>query len=148
MFSVFHVRPILGRAFTDEETLPGQFHVAVLSHSMWQNRFGSDPNVLGRTIQLSGAAYTIIGVMPAGFSYPDRAELWRPLQIDPAKLDRGPHYLHIVGRLKSGVTLTQAQADMSALAARLAQQYPEKISGHGVKLERLTNVIVGDISLA
>src|SRR6266576_5982527 len=80
LFSVFHVSPVLGRTFTDEETLPGRYRVAVLSHSMWQNRFGSDPNVLGRTIQLSGAAYTIIGVMPAGFSYPDRAELWRPLQ--------------------------------------------------------------------
>jgi putative ABC transport system permease protein len=148
MFSLFHVSPVLGRTFTDEETLPGRYRVAVLSHSMWQNRFGSDPNVLGRTIQLSGAAYTIIGVMQAGFSYPDRAELWRPLQIDPAKLDRGPHYLHIVGRLKPGVTLAQAQAEMSAIAARLAQQYPEKITGHGVKLERLTNVIVGDISLA
>jgi putative ABC transport system permease protein len=148
MFSVFHVSPVLGRTFSDEATLPGRYRVAVLSHSMWQNRFGSDLNVLGRTIQLSGAAYTIIGVMPAGFSYPDRAELWRPLQIDPAKLDRGPHYLHIVGRLKSGVTLAQAQADMSALAGRLAQQYPEKTAGHGVKLERLTDVIVGDISLA
>ncbi len=148
MFSLFHVSPILGRTFTDEETLPGRNRVAVLSHSMWRNRFGSDPNVLGRTIQLSGAAHTIIGVMPAGFSYPDRAELWRPLRIDPAKLDRGPHYLRVVGRLKPGVTLAQAQADMSAIAGRLAQQYPEKIAGHGVKLERLTDVIVGDIGLA
>jgi putative ABC transport system permease protein len=148
IFSVFHVRPILGRTFTDEETLPGRFHVAVLSHSMWQNRFGSDANVLGRTIQLNGTAYTIIGVMPAGFSYPERAELWRPLEIDPAKLDRGPHYLHVVGRLKPGVALAQAQADMSPIAARLSEQYKEKNAGHGVKLERLTNVVVGDIGLA
>jgi putative ABC transport system permease protein len=148
MFSVFHVSPILGRTFSAEETQPGRFRVAVLSHSMWQNRFGSDPNVSGRTIELSGAAYTIIGVMPAGFSYPDRAELWRPLPIDPAKLDRGPHYLHVVGRLKPGVTLAQAQADMSTIAARLSQQYREKNAGHGVKLERLTNVVVGDIGLA
>jgi putative ABC transport system permease protein len=148
MFSLFHVRPVLGRAFTEEETLPARSRVAVLSDSMWRNRFGSDPNILGRTIQLSGVAHTIVGVMQAGFSYPDRAEVWRPLRIDPAKLDRGPHYLHVVGRLKPGVTLAQAQADMSAIAARLAQQYPEKIAGHGVKLERLTNVIVGDISLA
>jgi putative ABC transport system permease protein len=148
MFSLFHVSPILGRTFTDEETMPGRYRVAVLSHSMWKNRFGSDPNVSGRTIQLSGAAYTIIGVMPAGFSYPDRVELWRPLAIDPAKLDRGPHYLRVVGRLKQGVTLAQAQADMSAIAARLAQQYPEKIAGHGVKLEPLTDVVVGDIGLA
>src|SRR6195256_2231289 len=148
LFSVFHVNPILGRTFANEETLPGRFRVAVLSHSMWQNRFGSDPNVSGRTLQLNGAAYTIIGVMPAGFSYPDRAELWRPLPIDPAKLDPGPHYLNVVGRLKPGVTLAQAQADMSTIAARLSEQYKEKNAGHGVKLERLTNVVVGDIGLA
>src|ERR1041385_3029161 len=148
MFSVFHVNPILGRIFTDEETLPGRFRVAVLSHSMWQSRFGSDPNISGRTIQLNGGAYTIIGVMPPGFSFPERAELWRPLPIDPAKLDPGPHYLNVVGRLKSGVTLTQAQADMSTIAARLSQQYKEKNAGHGVKLEPLTKVIVGDVGLA
>ena len=148
LFSVFHVSPILGRTFTNEETLPGRFRVAVLSHSMWQSRFGSDPNVSGRTIQLNGATYTIIGVMPAGFSYPDRAELWRPLPIDPAKLDPGPHYLNVVGRLKSGVALAQAQADMSTIAARLSQQYKEKNAGHGVKLESLTKVVVGDVGLA
>ncbi len=148
LFSVFHVNPILGRTFTNEETLPGRFRVAVLSHSMWQSRFGSDPNISGRTIQLSGAAFTIIGVMPAGFSYPDRAQLWRPLPIDPAKLDPGPHYLNVVGRLKPEVTLAQAQADMSTIAARLSQQHREKNAGHGVKLERLTKVVVGDVSLA
>jgi len=148
LFSVFRVSPILGRTFTDEETLPGRFRVAVLSHSMWQSRFGSDPNVSGRTIQLNGAAYTIIGVMPAGFSYPDRAELWRPLPIDPAKLDPGPHYLNVVGRLKPDITLAQAQADMSTIAARLSQQYKEKNAGHGVKLEPLTKVVVGDVGLA
>ncbi|MGH9937327.1 MAG: ABC transporter permease, partial [Blastocatellia bacterium] len=109
------------------------------------NRFGADPNALGRTVELSGAAYTVIGVMPAGFSYPNQAELWRPLPIDPNKLDRGPHYLRVVGRLKPEVTLGQAQAEMSAIAARLAQQYPEKIAGHGVKLEPLRDVIVGNI---
>src|SRR5262245_11258792 len=148
LFSVFHVSPILGRTFTNEETQPGRFRVAVLSHSMWQSRFGSDPNVSGRTIQLNGAAYTIIGVMPPGFSFPGRAELWRPLPIDPAKLDPGPHYLNVVGRLKPGVRLGQAQADMSTIAARLSQQYKEKNAGHGVKLEPLTNVVVGDVGLA
>jgi len=121
-FALFRVSPILGRTFTDEETLPGRFRVAVLGHAMWRSRFGSDPNVLGRTIDVSGAPYTIIGVMPEGFSFPDRAELWRPLPIDPNKLDRGPHYLRVVGRLKPAVTLAQAQAEMSALAARLAEQ--------------------------
>jgi putative ABC transport system permease protein len=115
---------------------------------MWQSRLGSDANVSGRTIQLNGTPYTIIGVMPAGFSYPERAELWRPLPIDPAKLDPGPHYLSVVGRLKPGVTLAQAQADMSTIAARLSEQNREKNAGHGVKLESLTKVVVGDIGLA
>lgn len=148
MFSLFRVNPILGRTFTDEETLPGRSRVAVLGHSQWQTRFGSDPNIVGRTIQLSGRAYTIIGVMSAGFSFPERAMLWRPLTIDPKALDRGPHFLRIVGRLKAGVTLDQAQAEMSPLAARLSQQHPEKQSGHGAKLESLTDVIVGDIGLS
>jgi len=115
---------------------------------MWQNRFGSDRNVSGRTVQLNGRAYTIIGVMPAGFSFPERTTLWRPLPIDPARLDRGPHYLNVVGRLKAGVTRAQAQADMSALAARLSQQHPEKTSGHGVKIVGLSDIVVGDIGLA
>ena len=147
-FALFRVNPILGRTFTDEETLPGRSRVAVLGHGMWLSRFGSDPNVLGRTIDVSGAPYTVIGVMPEGFSFPDRAELWLPLPVDPSKLDRGPHYLHVVGRLKPAVTLAQAQAEMSTIAARLAEQYPEKIAGHGVKLELLRDVVVGDIEPA
>jgi putative ABC transport system permease protein len=147
-FALFRANPILGRAFTAEETLPGRSRVVVLGHAMWQNRFGADPNALGRTVELSGAAYKVIGVMPAGFSFPNQSELWRPLPIDPAKLDRGPHYLRVIGRLKPGVTPAQAQAEMTAIAGRLAQQYPEKIAGHGVKLEPLRDVILGDIGPA
>src|SRR5919107_2142110 len=147
-FALFRVSPILGRTFTDEETLPGRFRVIVLSHGMWRSRFGSDPNVLGRTIDVSGVPHTIIGVMPEGFSFPDRAEFWRPLPIDPNNLDRGPHYLRVIGRLKPGVTLAQAQAEMSTIAARLSEQYSEKNAGHGVKLELLRDVVVGDIGPA
>jgi putative ABC transport system permease protein len=147
MFSLFRVNPIIGRTFTKEETVVGQHRVAVLSYSMWQNRFGSDPNIPGRTVQLNGRTYTIIGVMPAGFEFPDRTVLWRPFPIDPAAAqDRGPHYLSVVGRLKPDVTLAQAQAEMSALSARLSQQHPEKTSGHGVKIVSLANIVVGDIS--
>ncbi|HKP10532.1 MAG TPA: ABC transporter permease, partial [Blastocatellia bacterium] len=147
-FALFRVSPILGRTFTDEETLPGRSRVAVLSHVLWRSRFGSDPNVLGRTVDVSGAPFTIIGVMPEGFSFPDRAEFWRPLPIDPNKLDPGPHYLSVVGRLKPTVTLAQAQAEMSAIAARLSDQYSEKNAGHGVRLELLRDVVVGDIGPA
>ena len=148
LFSLFRVKPILGRTFTEEETQPGRFRVAVLSQSLWQQRFASDPNVLGQTLQLSGAGYTIIGVLPSGFGFPNEARLWRPLPVDPAHLDRGPHYLRVLGRLKPQVTLTQAQAEMSTIAARLAQQYPEKIAGHGIKLELLNDVVVGDMKTA
>jgi putative ABC transport system permease protein len=147
-FALFRANPVLGRAFTAEETLPGRSRVIVISHTMWQNRFGADPNAIGRNVELSGAAYTVIGVAPAGFSFPNKSELWRPLSIDPAKLDRGPHYLRVVGRLKPGVAPAQAQAEMSAIASRLSQQYPEKTAGHGVKVEPLRDVIVGDIGSA
>ena len=145
VFSLFRVKPLLGRTFSEEETLPGRYRVAVLSQSMWQRNFGSDPRVLGQTLQLSGAAYTIIGVIPGGFNFPNEAQLWRPLVIDPNKLDRGPHYLRVIGRLKPGVPLSQAQAEMSTIGARLSQQYPEKTAGHGIKLQLLSEVVVGDI---
>lgn len=147
-FSLFRVKPLLGRTFTEEETRPGRFRVAVLSQSLWQRLFGSDPKAVGRTIRLSGSAYTIIGVIPAGFDFPDEAQLWRPLVIDPNQLDRGPHYLRVVGRLKADVSIAQAQAEMSTIAARLAQQHREKIAGHGVKLEPLSEVVTGDIKPA
>ncbi len=148
MFSLFKVNPIIGRTFTEEETQPGRFRVAVLSHSTWQKRFGSDPNIAGRTIQLNGRPYTIVGVMPAGFSFPERATLWRPLVIDRANLDRGPHFLNVVGRLKPDVTMAQAQAEMSTLSARLSKEHPEKTSGHGVKIVSLADIVVGDIGRA
>ena len=138
LFSLFRVKPLLGRTFTEEDTRPGRYRVAVLGQSFWERRFGSDPQVLGKTLQLSGAAFTIIGVIPAGFSFPNEAQLWRPLPIDPKKLDRGPHYLKVVGRLEPGVTL----------AGGLSRRYPEKTSGHGIKLDLLRDVVVGDIGPA
>jgi putative ABC transport system permease protein len=147
-FSLFRVTPLLGRTFSEEETQPGRFRVAVLSQAMWQRRFGSDPGVIGQSMELSGAAYTIVGVIPSGFGYPDGAEVWRPLPIDTKQLNRGPHYLSVVGRLRPDVSLAQAQADMSAIAARLAEAYPEKIAGHGIKLQLLADYVVGDIKPA
>jgi putative ABC transport system permease protein len=147
-FPLFRVKPLLGRTFTEEETQPGRHRVVVLSQSLWQHRFGSDPNVLGRTVQLNGVTHTIIGVLPSGFGFPNDAQFWRPLQIDLKTLDPGPHYLRVIGRLKPGVTLGQAQAEMSTISSRLAEQYSEKNAGHGVKLELLHDVIVGDISTA
>src|SRR5262249_263414 len=85
-FPLFRANPILGRAFTAEETLPGRSRVAVLGHAIWQNRFGADPNALGRKVELNGAAYTVTARTPCGFSFPNQAELWLPLPINPARL--------------------------------------------------------------
>jgi putative ABC transport system permease protein len=145
MFSLMKVSPVLGRTFTDEETRPGHFRVILLSYSLWKQRFASDENVIGQTVSLSGFPYTIIGVMPAGFGFPNQAMLWRPFPIDPNRIDRASHFLKVVARLKSNVALDQAQAEMSAIAGRLAEAFPEKIAGHGVKLESLHEVLIGNI---
>jgi putative ABC transport system permease protein len=145
MFSLLRVSPILGRTFTEEETRPGHFRVALLSYSLWKQRFGSDENIIGQTVTLSGFPYTIIGVMPAGFDFPNQALLWRPFPIDPNRIDRGPHFLKVVARLKSNVALDQAQAEMSAIAGRLAESFPEKIAGHGVRLQPLQEFLTGNI---
>ncbi|HST20875.1 MAG TPA: ABC transporter permease, partial [Blastocatellia bacterium] len=145
MFSLLRVSPILGRTFTEEETRPGHFRVALLSYSLWKQRFGSDENIIGQTVTLSGFPYTIIGVMPAGFDFPNQSLLWRPFPIDPNSIDRGPHFLKVVARLKSNVALDQAQAEMSAIAGRLAESFPEKIAGHGVRLQPLQEFLTGNI---
>jgi putative ABC transport system permease protein len=125
IFDVLGVSPALGRTFRADEDLPKQNNVVILSHGMWQRRFGGDPHILGRTITLSGEPSIVIGVMPEEFYFPNRAsEFWRPLGLDPANSTRGGHYLATIARLKDGVTVDQAASEMRGIAARLAQQYP------------------------
>ena len=111
---------------------------------MWRRRFGADRNVLGRTVQLSGNPYTIIGVMPRHFIYPiiQNAELWTPAQLEPVN-SRGNAFLRVIARLKPGVSLQQAQAEMSTIAARLEQQYPETNKGGGIYLANLQADMAG-----
>ena len=132
LFSVLGVQPTNGRTFLDEEDQPGRGKVVLVSDGLWRTRFGSDPALLGKTIGLSGDSYTVIGIMPAGFRFPDEAGLWVPLAIDRAHLDdRGSHGLEVVARLKSGLTLPQAQADLTNIAATLEQRYPNNYSDSG-----------------
>ncbi|PYT10311.1 MAG: hypothetical protein DMF60_00510 [Acidobacteria bacterium] len=145
LFPLLRANPILGRTFTTEENKPGDTRVVILSHKLWLRRFSADPNIVGQTIPLSGRGFTVIGVMPAGFDFPNHSEIWRPLPMDRTKTDRGPHFLNVIGRLKPDVTLEQSQAEMSAIAAQLAAAYPEKITGHGVKIQLLHEVLVGDM---
>jgi putative ABC transport system permease protein len=124
------MKPALGRSFRTEENEPGKDQVAILMHGLWQRRFGGDPNIVGQTITLNGVARTIIGVMPPEFNFPRGAEVLAPLAFTPElSRNRGNHAYLAVGRLKAGGSLEQAQADISTIARRLEQQYPETNTG-------------------
>ena len=146
LFATLGVSPALGRTYTAEEDLPGTPRVVVLSHALWQRRFNADPSIIGDSIALNGHNYNIIGVMPRGFQFPDKqTEFWTPLAIDPADSgNRAQHGLSVVGRLKPGVPLEKAHAEMVGIAGRLEQQYQVN-TGHSVNLFPLQAEIVGPI---
>lgn len=152
-FSLLGVEPFAGRTFLPEEGQPGTKRVAVMSHGLWQRSFGSDPNLIGKSLVLNGVEFSVIGIMPPDFRYPNIAtELWvnprhsvPELSIDSAddvRVIRTSHWLPMLGRLKPGVTLTQAQADMESVARRLGQQYS---SDHSVQVISLREHITGDV---
>jgi putative ABC transport system permease protein len=149
VFSALRVRPAIGRVYTEEEQLDAgrASSVAVLSYGLWQRRFGGDPSVVGRTILLNGSPYQVVGVMGADFQYPDRDfELWTPLYIPPDQLrERGDYSYLCVARLKAGVTLEQARAHMSVLAANLARDYPQTNRGSGVFVEPMLRDMTGSV---
>ncbi|HEX5891107.1 MAG TPA: ABC transporter permease [Pyrinomonadaceae bacterium] len=124
------VKPSMGRNFTEDENQPGKDAVAILTHGLWQRRFGGDPNILGKTITLDGVARTIVGVMPEKFKYPSNAELYSPIAITPGiAANRQFNTYYVVGRLKPGASVQSAQADIDNITARLEQQYPETNTG-------------------
>jgi len=143
LFSVLGVEPARGRNFLPEEEQSGRNHVAVLSDGLWRRRFGADPNLIGRQIQLSGESYTIVGVTPPDFQFTQGTELWTPLTLAPAGANRPTgHNLSVIGRLKPGVSLAQAQASMDTIARQLEQQYPESNTGWGVRMNTFYDWIV------
>lgn len=149
LFPVLGVKPILGDLLRPEEEQRGQNRVALISNGLWQRRFGADKNVLGKTLTLDGDSYTVLGVMPANFNFPEKAELWIPLSFSPDEMnDRSYNHLSVIGRMKPGVSLQQAQMEMSTIANRLAQQYPQSNAERGIRLVTLQEDIVGDIRLA
>jgi putative ABC transport system permease protein len=129
-----------GRTFAPDEGQPGHQQVVVLKHSLWQRRFGADPNIINQTIRLNGKSFTVIGVMPEDFNYPfNGGEIWAPLVFDAKDLiNRGGHYLQVMGLLKPGVSSAQGREDLNAIAARLAAQFPETNAGRGVNVLSLT----------
>jgi predicted permease len=144
-FDTFGVRPALGRGFSLENEKTGQDHVTVLSHAFWQTRFGGDPNIVNKTINLDGKAYEVLGVMPAEMVLPQPAQLWVPINFDadPEMKMRNARFLRGIGRLKEGVTLDQAQTDTDLIATQLEQQYPDSNTGWSLRLIPLREILVG-----
>ena len=145
MFPTLGVAPLLGRNFSFDEAHKGKDRVVVLSYPLWQQQFGGDKDVLGQTIQLNGETYTIIGVMPTGFRFAPfwntKSQIWTPLTIEES--DRGGFSLRIFARLKPGVTLEQARAEMATISARLETQYPG--TNRDVTVTSLKDKVVGDL---
>src|SRR3954470_20709450 len=147
MFQLLGVQPMLGRDFTAEEDRDGGERVVILSYEFWQRRFAGDPNVIRQTITLGDQAYTIVGVMPRGFAFPSaRAQIWTPVAFNAAeRATRDTNYIDAVARLKPGVSLEQARANMTAVAQSQAQRYPQTNFGIGVKVVSLQEQMVGNV---
>ena len=151
-FSVFKPRPIVGRAFLPEDGKPGAPATVVLSENLWRTAFGADPNVVGTSINLDKHSYTVIGVMPAGFRFPQMTQsdqVWIPLAQDPLfgpwMSRQGGHWLRVTARLKPGVSLAQAHAELDALGERFAKEYPDQQTGWIIRMSPLQQVMVGAV---
>ena len=139
-FDVLGVQPALGRNFRTEEAIVGQHRVVILSHDLWQNRFGSDASVVGRKILLNAIPHEVVGVLPSTFEFPNtELTLWSPLALEggPQAPTRVNHFLSVYARLKPGVTLERARAEMDRVGAQLQQQYPEANRNHGAHVSPL-----------
>jgi putative ABC transport system permease protein len=152
LFAALRANPALGRLFTNEEDKPGSAPVVILSYALWQRRFGGQANIVDQPIMLNGKSYTVVGIMPQGFQYPSRVEMWVPvgqLSGDAGWQQRGNHPgLYGVARLKPGVTFAQAKAEMDKIGADLEKQYQESNAGNGVGVRPLLEIFVGDVRRA
>src|SRR5262245_33811320 len=147
-FSVLGVAPMLGRGFLPDEDKPGAAPTVIISHGLWQRRFGADPNVIGRQLTLDGSGYTVLGVLPQGFQFAPmgKAELWVPLRPTPNQLSRRfMHWLDVIVRLKPGVSIEQAQTQMRAVAARIERENSDSHPGVGIRIVPLREQVVGSL---
>jgi predicted permease len=150
VFAALRMQPEIGRAFREDEDKPGAPPVAVISHALWRNRFGGDAGILNKTIDLNGKPYTLLGVMPAGFDFPNKVDVWVPLGPYAPSLQKRDYHPGLFGlaRLKSGVALEKARAELEAIAVRLEQQYPESNKTRSVQIEGLLDNKVGNVRRA
>jgi len=142
-FTLLGARPLLGRTFAQGEDETGKDHVVILSFGLWQSHFAGDPKAIERQIELNNEKYTVIGVMPAGFHYPLGTQIWVPQDMDAKSLHpRGSHWASALGRLKPGVSIQSAQSELTLIAKRLEQQYPDSNHNVGAFLMPLQEVMV------
>ena len=145
-FALLRVAPVLGRTFTPDEDRPGEGHVVVLGYNFWRDYFASDRNIVGRGILLDGETYSVVGVMPETFRFPSWGKIWIPLAwTNETRAVRGNHNYLVISRLKKGVDIRQAQAELSAICTRLEQLYPEDDKGWGAVIQPLREELVGDV---
>jgi putative ABC transport system permease protein len=145
-FATLGVQPILGRVLSPEEDQPGRSHVVVLSYRLWQEHFGGNPGIVGHDINLEGQPYLVAGVMPSNFQFPDFAKMWTPMAwTDQERAVRGEHHSIVIARLKPGVELKQAQAEMNTISDRLQQQYPDDDKGWGAVVVPMQQDLVSDV---
>ncbi len=150
-FETLGAKPFLGRVFTIADEEPGRDDVVILSYSLWQRHFGSDPDIIGKKVLFNTDELTVAGVMPKRFEYPGQSNLpadlryqshteaWTPLTISSMHMGRGFRLLSVIARLRAGVTLSEAQQEMEAIANNLQQQNPQTNNGWGVHLVALQN---------
>jgi predicted permease len=155
IFPLLNAKPLAGRTLLPEDGMQGASSVAVLSENLWRSRFGSNPALIGQSITLDMRLFTVVGILPASFRYPDGAphqDVWIAIAQDPLFGPRmsepGARVLVGIGRIKPGVSLTQAQAEMNTLGARLAKQYPAQDSGLTIRIEPYRQVVVGNVKSA
>ena len=156
-FSILGADAAAGRTFSDDEHRAGRDHVAVLSHGLWKRRFGSNPNIIGRPLTLNGESYTVIGTLPRDFEFisqpsdyqlaTSQIDVWVPLTIGPNPR-RGTNSYRVIGALKAGLSVQQAQMEMNAIARRLEREYPQNNRGRGIRVVPLSEQTVGDFRTA
>jgi putative ABC transport system permease protein len=145
-FSTLRAQPIMGRTFTADEDQPGKNHVVILSYGLWKSRFAADPNIAGREVNFDGQPYTVAGVMGEKFALPGWAQYWTPMGwTDKERAVRSEHHYMVIARLKPGITMPQAQAEMNTISTRLEQQYPEDDKGWGATIIPLREQMVGEV---
>ena len=151
-FATLGFEPLLGREFRREDEAPNNTHVAILSYALWKRSFAGDPDIVGKSVTLSGESYTVVGVMPAGVQHVggdyrstphgESVDVWWPMELS-AKSPRFAHFVNAIGRMKTGVTREQAEADFNVVAGRLAEQHPNTNAGWQIRVNALTQEIVG-----